>query len=141
MKKYQVVLDTNVIIASLLSKNGSSAKLLRQVGSDKFDINISAKLIFEYEDVLKRAAFSNWWSLQDVDDLLDYLCAVGKRHDIWFLWRPFLSDANDDFIAELVLKSSADYIITHNTQDFRRLIELGSKVITPRDFLKLIGES
>jgi hypothetical protein len=48
-----------VIISSLLSKNGSSAKLLRQVGGDKFDINISAKLILEYEDVLKREAFSN----------------------------------------------------------------------------------
>jgi len=93
MKKYQVVLDTNVIISSLLSKNGSSAKLLRQVGGDKFDINISAKLILEYEDVLKREAFSNWWSSQDVDNLLDYLCAVGKRHQIWFLWRPFLPES------------------------------------------------
>jgi len=140
MKKYQVVLDTNVIISSLLSKNGSSAKLLRQVGGDKFDINISAKLILEYEDVLKREAFSNWWSSQDVDNLLDYLCAVGKRHQIWFLWRPFLPDAKDDFIAELALKSGVDYIITHNTQDFQRLTELGSKVITPKEFLKLIGE-
>jgi hypothetical protein len=68
----------------------------------------SAKLILEYEDVLKREAFSNWWSSQDVDNLLDYLCAVGKRHQIWFLWRPFLSDAKDDFIAELALKSGVD---------------------------------
>lgn len=140
MATYQIVLDTNVIVAALRSKRGASAKLLRLLGSDKFDINISAKLILEYEDVLKRERFSERWSPDDADALLDYVSLVGKKHQIWFLWRPFLPDAKDDFILELAIKANADYIIAHNLDDFRNIEEFGARAIAPKAFLQLIGE-
>ena len=38
--------------------------------------------------------------------------------EIHFLWRPFLSDADDDMVLELALAAGCQYIITHNVTDF-----------------------
>jgi putative PIN family toxin of toxin-antitoxin system len=141
MKKYQIILDTNVVYSGLRSKQGGSAKLIRLIESGKFEINISAKLVLEYEDVLKRPGSSQWWSVQEADDFLDFICFVGKRHNIWFLWRPLLSDAKDDFIVELAIKATVDFIVTHNVNDFKNAQEVGVKAINPKEFLQIIGEA
>ena len=54
INSYQIVIDTNVILAGLRSKNGASYKLLSILNDKRFQINISATLIFEYEEILKR---------------------------------------------------------------------------------------
>jgi predicted nucleic acid-binding protein len=41
MKRPNVVLDTNVLVAALRSQRGASFRLLSLVGSDKFDLNLS----------------------------------------------------------------------------------------------------
>lgn len=50
----QIVIDTNVIVAGLRSRNGSAFRLLGLVGSGQFKINLSAPLVLEYEEVLLR---------------------------------------------------------------------------------------
>lgn len=55
------------------------------------------------------------------------------------MWRPFLTDPKDDFILELAFNSDADFIITYNKKDFKRVDQLGVKVLFPQEFLKLIG--
>jgi PIN domain len=50
----QVVIDTNVVAAALLSNRGASHRLLRLVGDDRWRINLSVPLVFEYEQTLKR---------------------------------------------------------------------------------------
>ena len=51
----------------------------------------------------------------------------------------FLSDSKNDFILELAINSHADFIITHNKKDFKRVDQLGVKVLSPKELLKLIG--
>ena len=53
MIQYQIVMDTNVLVAALRSKRGASYKLLSLIDSEKFRLNISVSLIFEYEDKVK----------------------------------------------------------------------------------------
>ncbi|MEL6223062.1 MAG: PIN domain-containing protein [Cyanobacteria bacterium J06627_8] len=48
----QIVIDTNVIVAGLRSRNGSAFRLLSLVGHDRFQIHLSVPLVLEYEDVL-----------------------------------------------------------------------------------------
>ena len=50
----QIVIDTNVVVAGLRSRNGSAFRLLGLVGSERFQINLSVPLVLEYEDVLLR---------------------------------------------------------------------------------------
>lgn len=44
---YQVVLDTNVLLAALRSRRGASHRLLRLVGDPRFRINLSVPLLLE----------------------------------------------------------------------------------------------
>ncbi|MGA2184797.1 MAG: PIN domain-containing protein [Bryobacteraceae bacterium] len=60
---------------------------------------------------------------------------------IFFLWRPLLPDPKDDFILELAVESRADFLLTFNTRDFVGVDRFGVRVISPREFLAIIGEA
>ena len=136
--KYSIVIDTNVFISALRSKHGASYKLIHMIGEAQFDICISVPLIFEYEDVAKRSKVVDLNS-EAIDDIINYICLIGIETEIFYLWRPFLTDPKDDFVLELAFNSNADFIITYNKKDFKRVDQLGVKVLYPQEFLKLIG--
>jgi putative PIN family toxin of toxin-antitoxin system len=136
-----VVLDTNVLIAALRSRNGASFRLLSLVGTGRFEIGLSVPLVLEYEDVLLRNLPAIRLGKEDVDSVLDYLCAVGRRQDIFFLWRPHLPDAKDDMVLELAVAARCDAVITFNQRDFVGIEAFGLRALTPRQFLAEIGET
>lgn len=141
MDRHQIVLDTNVLVSGLRSSQGASHRLLGLIGrSTAFEINISVPVVLEYEEVLKRQSRVLGLTHADVTDFVDYLCAVGNHREIFFLWRPILSDPEDDMILELAVESNSEYIITFNLRDFEGVGAFGIKVVTPRDFLRIIGE-
>jgi putative PIN family toxin of toxin-antitoxin system len=135
-----IIIDTNVVIAALRSKRGASSKLLSLVGTDRFEIHDSVPLILEYEDVIQRQRDEIGLSALDVSALIDSLCALAHHHEIYFLWRPSLPDANDELILELAVSAQCDYIVTHNLTDFKDIEKFGIKAVTPGNFLKIIGE-
>jgi predicted nucleic acid-binding protein len=51
-----------------------------------------------------------------------------------------LNDPKDDFVLELGVESGCDFIITFNIRDFIGVERFGLTAITPREFLKQIGE-
>ncbi len=135
---FNVVLDTNVIVSALLSRNGASFQILSRAGTGAFDINLSVPLLIEYEDATKRRSREMGLRHSDIDDVLDYLCKVAKHREIFFLWRPFLRDAEDDMLLELAVESNCDCIVTHNVKDFVGVNQFGLKVMKPKQFLGLI---
>lgn len=131
-----IVLDTNVLVAALRSSLGASYKVLSEVGTGRFDISISVPLVLEYEDALKRQIVDlPHLNERDVDDLLDFLCRVGQRQHVFYLWRPALRDPNDDLVLELGVAARSDAIVTHNLRDFRGADQFGIEVVSPREFL------
>lgn len=140
MDVLQIVIDTNVVIAALRSKRGASARLLKLIGTGRFEIHVSVPLILEYEDVILRQSGEIGLSHLDVMDLIDSLCALAQHHEIYFLWRPFLPDANDELVLELAVSARCDYIVTHNLSDFKGFESFGVRPITPGEFLRVIGE-
>lgn len=90
MPALQIVLDTNVLIAAFRSSQCVSFRLLSLLDAGHFEINVSVPLVLEYEDVLNRPEFG--FSSDNIRDVVDYFCAVGNRHQVFFLWRPFLND-------------------------------------------------
>ncbi len=135
----KVVLDTNVLVAGLRSKRGASFKILSLLGQGRFEFCISVSLILEYEEVLKTKADPQLLSSEDIEDFVDYLCKTGKRFNIYYLWRPTLRDPDDEMVLEIAVASKSDYIVTFNTRDFVKANFFGVKVVTPNQFLKLIG--
>ena len=138
---YQAVIDTNVLVAAMLSNRGASHRLLRLVGADRWRINLSVPLVLEYEQTLKRVCTGGDLSGSDIDSVMQYLCANANLRDIFFLWRPLLPDPKDDFVLELAVESRADFLLTFNTRDFAGAERFGIRVISPREFLAIIGEA
>jgi putative PIN family toxin of toxin-antitoxin system len=140
MKTPQVVIDTNILIATQRSQRGASSKLMSLVGMGRFDIHVSVPLVLEYEEVLIRQRLQLGLTQADVADIVDALCALATPHEIYFLWRPYLHDRKDELILELAVAARCDYIITYNKRDFSGVETFGIRVIDPRTFLQEIGE-
>ena len=136
----RVVLDSNVLVAALRSRQGASFRLLELLQAGAFEIAISVPLTVEYEAALTRHAVSLGLRRSEVTTVVDYLCAVGKRQPIYFLWRPLLRDPDDEFVLEVAVAADCQYIITHNVRDFAGAERLGVNVLRPNQFLRQLEE-
>jgi predicted nucleic acid-binding protein len=79
-------------------------------------------------------------TVSDVDDVVGYVCHVGRHHEIDFLWRPFLRDADDDMLLELAVQAGCSTIVTHNVRDFEGSESFGISAVRPQAFLRTIGD-
>lgn len=136
----EIVVDTNVIIAGLRSNLGYAYKLLQLIGTEKFNMNISVPLILEYQDVLTRQSLILGLSQNEVDQLVNYYCSVATEHEIFYLWRPTLKDPKDEMVLELAVKAQCPFIISFNKKDFAGAEQFNVKVLTPKEFLIMLGE-
>lgn len=140
MKTYKIVIDTNIIVSALRSRNGFSFDLLSIIDDERFKVFISVPLILEYEDAIKRNKSIIKLSKSDIDAVLDYICLIAEKRKIFYLWRPYLKDPKDDMVLELAVESECDYIISFNKKDFEGIKKFNLKVLTLKEFLIIIGE-
>jgi len=136
-----VVLDTNVVVSALRSRRGASFQVLRRLGKGWAPL-ISVPLVLEYEAVGKREAERLNIPHSAIDAIVSAFCFAGRETDIHFQLRPFLADPGDEFILELAVAGRADAIVTHNVKHFAGAERFGIRVMTPREFLRIIeGET
>jgi len=140
MSKHQIVADTNVFVTALRSQFGASYKLLSLIDKDKFKLNLSVPLALEYEEVAKRMIGEIALNEQEIDDILDFVISNSNQWDIYYLWRPQLKDPGDDMVLELAVTANCNYIITYNVKDFKGIENFGIEVMTPKEFLEMVGE-
>jgi len=127
------VMDTNVLLSALRSRQGASFALLARLPAGAYRMHISTPLVAEYEAVLKRGQLR--LTEQEINDVIDFVCASAQAHEIFYLWRPVLKDPDDDFLLELAVKSGA-CVVTWNVSDFKNAASLGVAVLTPAEFLQ-----
>jgi putative PIN family toxin of toxin-antitoxin system len=138
LRGLRVVLDTNVIVAGLRSRQGASYRVLRRLGDDAFCLLLSVPLLLEYESVLKREQqqLASGLTPAQIDTLLDFWCARAEPVRLHYLWRPQLKDADDEMVLEAAVNGRADAILTHNTADFEPArLRFQVKIWTPAEFL------
>jgi predicted nucleic acid-binding protein len=134
-----VVLDTNVLVAAARSRQGSSFALVSSIPAPEFKPCLSVGLYSEWQDVLTRPEnLPPGRTAEDALRYIRYLASQAHLQDIHFLWRPLLSDADDDMVLELAFAAGCRHIITHNVADFSGSQQLGISALAPRDFLNLI---
>ena len=132
------VLDTSALVAGLRSKRGASFQILQAIRAGEIRIAVSVALLLEYESVLLRPGLIPHFTAQAIGRIVDGLCLLVDHQEVFFAWRPFLSDPDDDLVLELAVASSAPFIITHNIADFHRSDSLGVRAITPATALNMI---
>jgi len=141
----KIVIDTNVVLSALFSKRGASNRLMVWLFQQEKKYNvISNTLVTELEDVLTRNKNLKQFNNLTKDTVLrfiDDICLISHHQEIHFLWRPFLSDSNDDMVLEVAVNSNADAIVTFNPKDFIGVQKyFGIDILTPKEFLIQIGE-
>ena len=72
----RIVLDTNVLVAGLLSPHGNPAAILNLLLSDAVTLCLDGRILDEYRSVLQRAKFG--FEIERVDEILSYFEATGE---------------------------------------------------------------
>jgi len=139
-KPYQIVVDTNVLVAGLRSNRGASYKLLTILNDARWQVNISTTLIFEYEEILKRSSLELGLSFPDIDAIIRGICSISNQRQIFYVWRPTSTDPDDDFLIDLAVKAQAEFLVTYNQRNLQPAEKFGIKVVSPKQFLQFIGE-
>lgn len=120
MTKFNVVLDTNVLVAAGRSRQGSSFAVLQHLRHGHFNALASVPLFLEYEAELKRPEqlAVGARTPEMVDVFLDALSLRSVPVHLHFLWRPQTRDPADEMVLETALNGNADALITFNLNDF-----------------------
>ncbi len=131
------VIDTNVLVSALRSKNGASNEVVRRALLGDFEAPLSLPLYLEYMDVLSRPGMVPLASA-DVARFCEDIASIATPCPIHFLWRPFLPDPKDDLLLELAVASGSAYVVTHNIGHLRPAAAFNVKGIRPAEFLSLL---
>ena len=78
-------------------------------------------------------------SIQEIEDILDLLALLARKHAIYFLLRPSLIDEKDHIFLEYAFASHSEYLITSNVKHFEstELKGFAFGIVTPGDFYRL----
>ena len=127
----------------MISGKGPNREILRYCFRGVLQPHIGVSLYTEYQDLLNRENIQALCKQTSVtlSEFFDDFASICEPVEVWFLWRPNLTDEADNHIVELAIAANASYIVTNNISDFAHaeLRQAGYKVITPPDLLRLIN--
>jgi len=138
-----ITIDTNILFSALNSRDGASHQILKLLIDERLFIAISTPVYFEYYDVLTRPENLQKFNLSigEIEDILDLMALLAKKHSIYFLLRPNLSDEKDNIFIECAFASNSQYLVTSNVRDYQNSELIGLvAVITPGNFIKMWRE-
>ena len=136
----RVVLDTNVWVSAFRSKRGASRKVIDMVIDGEVTMHLTVPLVAEYEEIFVRERVAMGLSRADVDLLLDLICDLGRHHQVHYLWRWQVSDPEDAHVLEAAVAASRPDLLTFNKKDLQEAVTFGIEVLTPGEFLHVIGK-
>jgi putative PIN family toxin of toxin-antitoxin system len=129
----KIVLDTNVLVAGLLSPFGPCGEIVRMVSSGELALGVDARILTEYEEVLGRPKFK--FEKEKVATLLDYV----EVHGLTVASAPLprsLPDVDDEPFLEVAIAARVACLVTGNKNHFPPVLCRGIAVFSPSDFLK-----
>jgi putative PIN family toxin of toxin-antitoxin system len=133
----KIVIDTNVVVSSLIQRNYPYLIINDFFLEDKFQLCVSDELLTEYYEVLARPKFSKF---QDFFIKAESLLADIEAKSIKFtptIKLDLISDKDDNMILELADECNADFIITGNTTDFTFPSYKETKIVTPKEYWEI----
>lgn len=127
-----IVLDTNVLVAGLLSPFGPCGEIVRMASSGALTLALDARILTEYEEVLARPKFN--FGKDEITALLDQLEYRGLTVASSPLVQS-LPDRDDELFLEVAIAAKAICLVTGNRAHFPTERCLEVKVLTPNEFL------
>lgn len=129
-----IVLDTNILVSALLSRQGFEARALDLTLAGRAQLFISPPILAEYEDVLRRPRFQ--FTRASIDRLLrklqDHSTLVHPKSRV-----TASADDDDNRFLECAETAGAHYLVTGNLKhlpaSFRH-----TRTINARQFVELM---
>ena len=132
-KHKRVILDTNLWISFLISKNYS--KLDDIIFSKKCILIFSEELLDEFLEVVNRPKFRRFFSSIDIKELLETIHEYGEFVEVKSRVE-VCRDIKDNFLLSLASDGNADFLLTGD-MDLLVLKKYNkTKILTISDFLK-----
>lgn len=128
------VIDTNVLISALLTRNQQSATVItfKNVLNGYVTPLYNDEILEEYSEVMNRPKFK--FNKKDISFILDYFSTFGLNIER----TPFaelIVDEKDRVFYEVALSKDDSFLVTGNIKHFPS----DPKVVTPAEFLRIIG--
>jgi len=128
-----IVLDTNVLVAGLLSAGGPPGLIVEGILTGELEIAFDSRIRAEYDTVLRRPEFK--FPPARIDDVLAVIDAFGLRASGGRPWPEPLPDPADEcFLA--VAAATLRPLVTGNLRHFPIRCRLDVVVRTPREFIE-----
>ncbi len=128
-----IVLDTNVLVAGLLSPFGPCGEIVRMISSGELTLSFDARILTEYEEVLDRPKFK--FDKEKVAALLDHIEHRGLTVASSPLFQP-LPDVDDEPFLQVAISAQFACLVTGNQVHFPSELCQGVMVLSPSEFLQ-----
>lgn len=133
--KIYAVIDTNVIVSALLSKNShSSTTIIYEAILDGLLIPVyNDDILNEYIDVLSRKKFP--FAKEDIQYIEFLLTHIGIKMDRTKANKEIFPDQKDVVFYEVALSKEDAYLVTGNIKHFPKK----PFVVTPAEMVEILG--
>ena len=137
MKKKRIIIDTDLWISFLISKNPIPIEFL--LLSKKFDLLFYYKLFEESITVSSREKFRNYFPIDDIINLTELI----HEHSIFMetaTYSDVCRDEKDNFLLNPAIDGNASYLISGDKYlSIPKKIE-NTKILTYPEFINEIGQ-
>ncbi|MCP4168111.1 MAG: putative toxin-antitoxin system toxin component, PIN family, partial [Chloroflexi bacterium] len=135
-----VVLDTNIIVSSVLSLEGAPAQIIRRWEADEFDVLTSPLLLAELERSLKYNRVQKYYKKpqESIDALVERLKAVALIVEPSLSLDEIHDDPDDNRVLECAVDGRASYIVSGDAHLLDLRDYKGIMILKPKDFLAVL---
>lgn len=135
------VVDTNVFVAAVTSRDGVSARRLLAARAGRCRVIVSPLLLDELSTVLHRPQFRRYLSAADASEFVRVIRELARvMDDPPMDGTPITDDPDDDFSVALAEAVGADALVSGDPH-LTTLQRAGVSVLTPRAALDIIDET
>ena len=108
----RVVPDTNVLVAALISPDGTCGRLVLAAAEGRWTVVVSPQLLGELADVLARRKFRRWVSAEDARAFVGAVSRLAEVHDDPAHPEVITRDPDDDYLFALAVTAHADAVVS-----------------------------
>ncbi len=135
----KIVLDTNVLISSVIGSGYSSA-ILNAARRGEIVLVTSAHMLEEFSDVILRPRIARKYpkAAEKAEDLLDFLrtfalIVPGNPENT-----PISADRDDDYVLACAMDGKAEYVVSGDPHLLDLKLHQGIPILTPKEFAEKI---
>ena len=134
----RVVMDTNVIVSSLLIREGNPALIFKMFLLGKIKNSITSEILDEIKEVFERQKITKRMSLVERDFILNALEEFSEKINPRIKLEEITEDPDDNKILECAVAGAVEYIISGDDHLLKRKEFRGIKIVSPAEFVKLM---